>query len=128
MNLKKFIIFFQNALKEFNEVCKDTPKKFPKRILATDLRKGFQYKISEVLYVATQVHERSVVLYVTDHEGNLRSFFAPEKYADIFRNNYEDPSEINCHELYLQFNGFNDETKQMNPLLEIIYKGDAQHI
>lgn len=114
-------------MKEFNEVCKETTTKFPKRILATELRKGFQYKISDVLYVATQVHERSVVLHINDGEG-MRSFFTPEKYADIFRNNYEDPSEINCHELYLQFNGFNDETKQMNPLLEIVYKGDAQQI
>lgn len=96
--------------------------------MATDFQKGGQYEIVKILYVSTKVHEKSVILQIRDDEGKTRSFFAPDKYADCFRNNYKDPEEINCFQLYLQFDGFSDEAKKINPLFQIIYKGEAQQL
>lgn len=88
--------------------------------------KGREYAINNIVYVATSVHEKSVILHIDD-AGAERGFFLPDKYADAIRNHYEDPKEINCFELYLEFKGFTDEEKKINPMFEIIYKGSAQH-
>ncbi|KAG4068839.1 hypothetical protein HA402_012965 [Bradysia odoriphaga] len=114
-------------LKEFNDISQETTTKFPKRFLAEEFEKDGQYEIEKILYVSTPVHDRSVVMYIRDTGKILRSFFTPEKYAETFRKNFEDPSTINCYELYLQFNGFKDEDKKIHPQFEIVYKGQAQH-
>lgn len=95
--------------------------------MTSEFAKGVQYKISEVVFIATQVHDKSVVMRILDDQNNLRSYFLPEKHAEKFRQHFEDPTEINCYELYLKFNGFKDEVKKMQPLIEIIYLGEAQH-
>lgn len=78
-----------------------------------------------MLYVATPVHEKSVVLRIIDEAGEQRSLFTPEKYADKIRINYENSEDIICHQLCLQFMGFQDETKKFNPILKIDYKSEA---
>lgn len=80
----------------------------------------------EVMYISTSVHEQSVLMHIEDGRG-LRGFFLPEKYSTTIRENFADAKDINCYELYLLFKGFGDEEKNLNPLFEIIYKGDAQH-
>lgn len=126
-NVKKFISFLkQNFLAEFKAVGEATT--YPTRINFSNLKKELEYEILKVEYVATKVHAKSVVVRIYDDEGKERGLFLPEKYADKFRKNFENPEDINCYQLFLQFNGFQDEAKQLNPILEIVYKGEAQPI
>lgn len=94
--------------------------KFPPRIQPNELKKGGEYQIVEV-------HEKSVVLRIHDDMVNIRSFFLPEKHANKFRNHFVNAEDVDCYELYLKFDGFQDTVKQINPMMEIIYKGEAQH-
>lgn len=71
-------------------------------------------------------YSQSVVLRI-EVEAELRIFFLPKRFADKFRANFGDGKEVNCYELFLIFNGFEDEINKRIPMMEIVYKRAAQH-
>lgn len=123
----EFVFYFQqNFLSEFNAVHSTAKPKFPSRILADEMTSGCEYEINRFVYVKTGVHEKSVVVHI-NVLGVERGFFLPDKYAETIRSNYDDPSAINCYQLFLAFKGYGDVVKKVNPNFEIVYKGAAQH-
>lgn len=109
-NFFLYLSFQNNFLKEFNAIHDEKLIKFPPRINYNELQQK-EYSILNVVYVSTQVHEKSVIVRIEDGAGQARSLVLPEKYAETFRRNFEDPFPINCDELCLEFKGWH----QKNP-------------
>lgn len=118
----------QNFIKEFNLTHQATAtNKYPPRIYNNELKKGHLYKIVEMVYVKTPYHDKSVVLRIQDEYQNNRSYFLSERYASIIRQHFTNPEDMETYELFMVFQGYSDEAKQIGAIIEITYMGDAQN-
>lgn len=112
-------------MKEFNEISKRQESRYPVKITVQELIRGHHYPIQEMVFIPTQYHSKTVIARILVGD-NVRSFFLPEAYANTFRNNFENANEFNCYEMYLVLTGFKDEVNSLAPLLNFVYKGEAQ--
>lgn len=113
-------------LKEFNEIADKQGSRFPLKIVAQELVRDYHYPIQEMVFIATQYHDKSVAVRIIDDKGSVRTFFLPNSYAEKFRENFEDPKDFKHYQMHLVFTGFRDEKNSFGPLIKFVYLGDAQ--
>lgn len=80
-----------------------------------------------MVYIAPSFKDtESVVFRIKNTDGVIRSLFMSDQYAKKFLEQYPDPKQFSCYEMYIILTGFQNEIQKKIPMYQFFRNVNGQ--